>query len=203
MKSAITIARQNRYAAGISTIGQSEVGFAVAVEVADRDGRASSGVFNGGLEGSIALAQKHRDSAAWKIPAIEQPEKHRAGIHRDQVGLAVAIKVPHGDGKKVRSDIVVDGDLEGAVAVAQQHGEPRARGHNQVSLTVGVKVAHDERTGRRTHNVVDEGLKGAIAFAQQNRDTAVRISSAALVPRAGVGNRHIKISVAIEIVHRQ
>ena len=121
------------------------------------------------------------------------------------------------------SSVVVDGRLESAITLAQQHrdvasaiqaaggpGEVRT-GHGQIEFTVPIEIAHGNRTRIPTGVEIDGRLKGAVAVAQQHGDGAVshrpRRDRAAEDIRAAsrhvsVGHGEVKLAVVVEIAHR-
>ena len=118
-------------------VGDDQVGLAVAVDVAPRPRRPDSmpaAKVCWALEGAVAVAQQHAHGVA-------------AVVGDDQVGLAVAVHVrPRRRSNGCRAGGEgLPGDLEGAVAVAQQHahGVVAVVGDDQVGLAVAVHVRRD------------------------------------------------------------
>src|SRR5439155_11016389 len=128
-----------------------------------------SGGFGGGLEGAIAFTKEYLESR---------------GVGHDEIRLAVAVKVARRQGNKldpvVKGD--VDGRLEGAVALAQGHGDgrvipgqpPIARntgrtfvGLGDVRSAVTIEVAHHQGNGLKVPSWLAGGhLKKPIAITQ-------------------------------------
>src|SRR5262249_3702074 len=72
-----------------------------------------------------------------------------------EVGLAVAVEVANGNGVILIVGAVFGRSLEGAVAVAQEHGGGAAFRGCQVGLAVAIEVAHRQGQGGAGRGVVD------------------------------------------------
>src|SRR5262249_19018775 len=88
----------------------------------------------------------------------------------------------------------VDGRLEGAVAVAQQHAHVVAVAvdHGQVLFAVAVQVAGRHRNRAGAGGEVGLRLEGAVAVAQQHADGGV----------GPVGDDEVGAAVAVDVGHR-
>src|SRR5262249_18531022 len=131
-------------------VDHNQVELAVAVEVGDRHLRRAHempGERDGGLEGTVAVPQKDRDPAEVHQDVV-------AGVRHHEVGFAVAVEIgqSQAEGLSVRAHGIVNGRLEGAVAVAQQNvdaakiGTADVPGHD-IELPVAVDVAYRQGNG--------------------------------------------------------
>src|SRR5262249_28647631 len=116
------------------------------------------------------------------------------GVGDSEVGNAVPVEVPHGDGvgnAAGRSGTVADRCLEGAVAVAQQHVHRAVAeaGAHQVGNAIAVKVACCHPTDFGTGGIVLSRLEGTVAAAKQH----------SRVGGEDVGDGEVKGAVAVEV----
>jgi hypothetical protein len=192
----------------------SPVELAVAGEVAGGQGAAALAEVgrDRGLEGAVAGEVAHgeggrgaragapRHGELERAVAVAQQHAHAAAGAGHDVLRAVALEVGHGHRLDLLRDegqprIDEEGDraleLEGAVAVAQQHVHAAAGGNGQVRLAVAVELAHRQPV----QPAADRGQNGrperAVAVAQQCRHGAV-----------AVGRHDVQLAVAVEVADR-
>src|SRR5439155_23910950 len=92
----------------------------------------------GSLEGAVAVAQE---------------DAHAARDHHGQVGPAVTVEVPHGDGARSGAGEQAAGRLKGSIAVAQEEAQARIVRHHEVRDAVAVEIPHRYNLGIMAHLV--------------------------------------------------
>src|SRR5579859_970291 len=161
-KGTVLIVQQGGHGAAIE-IGHGQVRVTVGIEVAGSNS-----------DRSVPHCYGRRLNAQ-TAGAISQSDSYRVVVAVDygDVQVGVIVEVAGGDRQSVilrRADRVEDGVLEGAISVAQQHGDlilVKTR-YNDVQYSVAaqaeqVRLRRTESTGDQ---VIRRGLEGAIPVAQ-------------------------------------
>ena len=180
---AVAVVEQHRQRAGADLVGDDEVGVAVAVEVADlhRLGVETGRVVGRGHEGAVALV--HDDA-----------HRARAGVRRDDVGVAVAVEVPHRDAVRGGGKGVGLGawNVPSPLPI-RTFIWPRLSAVTRSSLPSPLKSATATEDGKVPSALDLGGLERAVAVAQQHAHRA-----RALV----VGRDHVGMAVIVEVTDR-
>ncbi len=159
---------------------------AVAVEVTRHDGVRDrpDRVSNLRLEGAVAVAQEHRDSARTVVVGgVLVPACH------GQVEPPVAAEVPNREGTSDSRRNRLRG-LEGAVAVAQEYPHALLVAYGEVGSAVAGEVPGNDEWDR-SNRVSDLGLEGAVAVAQQDGTAS------------DVGHGQVEPAVPAEVPYRE
>ena len=150
------------------------------------------------MECAVAVAGEYPDGATYRHGETEKSANESCAGH-DQVGYAVAGEVRDHGVRAIRRrawEREVSPGLEGAVAIAQQHGE-RAAGPiicHDIELVVRVEVSQSQVGWEEPRGRTESGRIAQVAFAiAQHYDNAAT---------GWIGGNHIGFAIAIHVSNR-